>query len=551
MKSPRLGSVGDRGVNAAGMTLGGLLGGLDKPLVELQVAPRGTDIQVRAHTLAEADDLDLPLSAQERDADIIMLVGARGNAATVQLPRFSGAAIRALFVKLDGAAPELAEACAVRGIALVSVHPEARWEHVHGVVGQLLRDGADRTRRQTEGEHAFGAQHDLFGVAMSIASLTCGMVTIDDAHSRLLAFSPLDEFADELRRLSILGRGTPPGHFEALVAEGVFERLRAGELLDMIPTGGSRRRLAVGIHAGPAETGEYLGTIWVQEGGRPFAPEAKDVLRAATRFVARLIGQTRLIASAEEASLQRLLSDADASGDTTRAICRELGLDPSKDCIVVGFDFPGLTGDDWRRSSQAAGILALQATAFNDAARVTSLGGRLYAVFLGISSQDRVVRWARRAVDSMGRPFQLSVRAAVAAPVRGLSGVPGSRDEVDRILDASGSTAGEVVTLKETITDVLLRSITVLLQDERTQRDPRLHALLAYDGSHNAELVSSVYAYLVCFGDVRHAAGQLHIHPNTLRYRLRRAAELSGLDLADADTRCLLQLQLRALVAKS
>src|ERR1700733_12015000 len=110
MKSPRLGGVADRGVNATGMTLGGLLRGLDKPLVGLQVAPHGRDIQVRAHALAEADDLDLPLSAQERDADIIMLVGARGNTATVQLPRFSGAAIRALFVKLDGAAPELTEA---------------------------------------------------------------------------------------------------------------------------------------------------------------------------------------------------------------------------------------------------------------------------------------------------------------------------------------------------------------------------------------------------------------------------------------------------------
>ena len=43
------------------------------------------------------------------------------------------------------------------------------------------------------------------------------------------------------------------------------------------------------------------------------------------------------------------------------------------------------------------------------------------------------------------------------------------------------------------------------------------------------------------------AAAALHIHPNTLRYRLERAADLAGLDLRDADTRFKLQLAARLL----
>jgi DNA-binding PucR family transcriptional regulator len=57
--------------------------------------------------------------------------------------------------------------------------------------------------------------------------------------------------------------------------------------------------------------------------------------------------------------------------------------------------------------------------------------------------------------------------------------------------------------------------------------------------------VPSVRAYLDAFGDVRTAAGELHVHPNTLRYRLRRARELTGLDLGDQSTRLVVALALR------
>lgn len=52
-------------------------------------------------------------------------------------------------------------------------------------------------------------------------------------------------------------------------------------------------------------------------------------------------------------------------------------------------------------------------------------------------------------------------------------------------------------------------------------------------------------AYLDAFGDARAAARELSIHPNTVRYRVRRATEVSGLDLGDPAQRLLTELQLR------
>ncbi|MFI0469132.1 PucR family transcriptional regulator [Saccharopolyspora sp. 5N102] len=57
--------------------------------------------------------------------------------------------------------------------------------------------------------------------------------------------------------------------------------------------------------------------------------------------------------------------------------------------------------------------------------------------------------------------------------------------------------------------------------------------MAAYDVDHNSQLVDTLSAYLDAFGDVAKTAQAMHVHPNTLRYRLRRITEVSGLDLSN------------------
>jgi DNA-binding PucR family transcriptional regulator len=72
--------------------------------------------------------------------------------------------------------------------------------------------------------------------------------------------------------------------------------------------------------------------------------------------------------------------------------------------------------------------------------------------------------------------------------------------------------------------------------------------LLAENGSaRDLALVSTLRAYLDYFGDVSLAAGGLQVHPNTFRYRLRRATDVLGIDLDDPTERLMLALQLRLL----
>ena len=51
-------------------------------------------------------------------------------------------------------------------------------------------------------------------------------------------------------------------------------------------------------------------------------------------------------------------------------------------------------------------------------------------------------------------------------------------------------------------------------------------------------------AWLDAMGDVRAAAERLTVHPNTLRYRVRRAVAVGGLVLDDPRARLVHHLQL-------
>lgn len=72
-----------------------------------------------------------------------------------------------------------------------------------------------------------------------------------------------------------------------------------------------------------------------------------------------------------------------------------------------------------------------------------------------------------------------------------------------------------------------------------------LGRLISHDDNKNAELVETLEAFFACHGNLSQTANRLHIHRNTLTYRLERIAAITQLDLDDADARFSLQLALK------
>ena len=521
----------------AGVGLGQLLLALDATMVTLVEAPRGLDLPVASAALIDADDVRLGLAASAGAADVFLLLGIGAHDAvawlTQQLTLRTPAAI---FLKEPS--EEVVTRAFAAGTAVVAVEPRARWERLYRLVDHVFEHHGDRA------DPLYDSSTDLFGLAQSIADRSHGMVSIEDAQSHVLAYSASNEEADELRRLSILGRAGPPEHLAWIGRAGIFDALRAtGDVVrvDARPELGLRPRRAVGIQLPPSDRRRgpaFAGTIWLQEGSRPLAEDADDVLRGAAVLAARIMSRLAATPSTHTVRAQELLGLRDREVDVAAA-ARELGIVTDGRVAVIGFDGSG------GLPNRLVDVLALSASAFRPDAQVVADESRVYVLFPHTGKASSVTSWIRGTIAALRAELGIELRAVIATPPTGLDGVAAARGEVDRVLDTAERHPGaidQVTSLAESRTTVLLDEIVTMIGADERLIDPRVLELRAKDPT----LAETLRAYLDSFGDVAAAASWLHVHPNTVRYRVRRIEAALGTSLADPEVRLVLSLSLRA-----
>ena len=520
----------------AGVGLGQLLLALDTTVVSLVEAPRGLDLPVASAALIDADDVRLGLGRGADSADVFFLLGVADSEAQRWLA--TGPADRAaVAVFAKNPSDAMVERAVAAGTAVVAVEPQARWERLYRLVNHVLEHHGPADPRYDSGT-------DLFGLAQSLADRIHGMVSIEDEQSHVLAYSASNDEADELRRLSILGRAGPPEHLKWIDQWGIFTALRAsGEVVGVAerPELGLRPRLAVGIHH-PAPDARrapaFAGTIWVQQGSRPFADDAEEVLRGAAVLAARIMSRLAARPSTHALRAQELLGLTDGGSVDVDAIARELGIAADGNAALIGFCTPD-------HHARLADVLALNANAFRADAQVASRGSRVYVLLAHTAKPSSLASWIRGTIGALRSELGLQLRAVIAAPVTGLASLPAVRAEVDRVLDSAErhpDSFGQVTSLAEARSTVLLDEIVTMVAADGRLVDPRVRELQARDPA----LVATLRAYLDSFGDVAAAAQQLHVHPNTVRYRVRGIEKLLATSLANPDVRLLLSLGLRA-----
>jgi PucR C-terminal helix-turn-helix domain len=81
--------------------------------------------------------------------------------------------------------------------------------------------------------------------------------------------------------------------------------------------------------------------------------------------------------------------------------------------------------------------------------------------------------------------------------------------------------------------------------------DDVLRAVIDYDHEHGAELLTTIRTWLEHDRQTYKAAASLHIHPNTLLYRVRRFEQITGRSLASTEALAEIWLALRAAATMS
>ncbi|GID28681.1 PucR family transcriptional regulator [Paractinoplanes brasiliensis] len=478
---------------------------------------------------------------------------------------------------------ELRLAAEESGVALLALTRGASWAQLAALLRSMLSQGDVGD----VGPEMLGGlpSGDLFALANAVAALVDAPVTIEDPDSRVLAFSGRQEEADESRVETILGRQVPERFARILSRAGVLRDLhRSADPVFVAPPPTapgefSVPRVAVAVRAGD----EFLGSIWAAV-HEPLTPDRSRAFSDAAKLVALHMLRLRAGADVERRLRTELVGTALEGGTGAREALARLGL-ADQPLIVLALAPAAPDGAEDRSGPAAArqrlaDALAMHLSAVHAGSAVALLGDVTYGL-LPVTTSERAARVATEFLDRVGDrvPALIGVSPPVASAATPLTSRPAT-SPAGTSSPRAGSTAssgafsaprtGSVTSLAEArasadralrvlrsgcglrvaqLSDVYTRAMVLELRDVLAARGDTptgpLARLIAYDAEHNANLVETLAAWLDAFGDAVAAAAALHVHPNTFRYRLRRLAEVGGLDLTDPDARFGAMLQLR------
>ena len=534
-------------------TLGWLVAQLGPRVARLECAPAGLDVVVREPVI-----YDVLVQPATEPGDIVLAIGLSADGADA-LDLFRWAAGRevgaAVFKLGDSVPPRLSAAAEEAGVALVAIPPETAWDQLYALVRRVMATSAD----MPTGEDA-APVGDVFALANAIAAMVGGAVVINDPQLQVIAYSSLDDPIDTTRQQSILGRRPPDDVVRKLREEGTFSQLlHSPEAIRMPEWTGDRPRIGIAIRAGK----EVLGFIFVAEGKAPLGDGAQQTLLEASRIAALHLLRLRSSKDLDRRLRSDLLRGVLEGRGSIDLLASRLGLKTTGAFTIVGFEFDITDSDNddeiedpdevSLRQSRVRDLVLLQSEAFRRRASTVSVGRTIYVLLPGSEPlpATRLLELAEDVMEHAQRAFRLQLSAGIGSTVNHLGQVAQSRhdaDQVLRLLRIESALAGRRVA---TIDQVRAHAFLLELQETPALRPHLQHgkvaALVRYDAENGTAYIETLRAYLDALGDVVIASKHVHVHRNTLRYRLRRLCELVDLDVTDPTDRLVAELHLRLL----
>lgn len=230
-----------------------------------------------------------------------------------------------------------------------------------------------------------------------------------------------------------------------------------------------------------------------------------------------------------------ILLDGDPDGSTVATRLRVAGLDPDATLLAAVAD-----GDE------AAAVLAEAVEPVAGHYAWARYGGGAAVVAQLTGEATGVPRDAVAVLAPALAAAGMRVTVGVSDPVTSVDGLAGAWAEARQ--------AREIAALDPAAVSLAgserLASYVLLLADVSTEvrhafRSRVLDPLLTYDERHTSDLVHTLEAFLDAGGSWSQCAAELHVHVNTLRYRIDRIERLTGRDLRRLTDQVDLYLALR------
>jgi hypothetical protein len=415
--------------------------------------------------------------------------------------------------------PELVAECRRRGVPLLEVDVELPFSLIIDRVGLALaaeRVGTSTSRRLVSAMAGGAGVGELLRLGVAELDAACWVVS---TLGRLVAG---DEPLDAQRRARLVS--------EFLLGNGRVRTVRsAGAELTLFP---------VDDPSGPELTRWFLVVAGAVSSGEATVAELASVVGVAR---ARERESRHVAAHAVDTLLELVLSGSARSAEIV-STATAAGLEAGAELRVLAASAPGFT------VAQAGAVLEEVVALLCPAGLVGSVGEDAYALLPWPASgggelADRIGVALRTVEPGLGdRRIVVGISSATV-----LRELPGAIQEAGHARQMAARRGGRthVVAGEEIAAHQLL--LAVLPGELRGALRRRvLGPVLDYDAEHGGSLLTTLAVFLDCAGSWAKAAATLHVHVNTLRYRIGRIEELADVDLDDFGQRVDVYLALHA-----
>ncbi|NEU31996.1 PucR family transcriptional regulator [bacterium LRH843] len=386
-------------------------------------------------------------------------------------------------------------------------------------------------------------------------------VTLEDAHHQLIAYSRHDNQTDSARIETIIRRRVPEKVIYRLWKDGVIPKLLKSKeplFIEKRTEIGLGARVAISIWRGE----EVLGFIWVMEVNRRLNPDSLELLKkAATVAQSLLLNHQRKRNCLQEDSQElfwKLLTGHKLN--ERKIIDAAMNL---KISLPVRF-----TVAVFRFKDQVSEALEHKVSYF------LKTSEKVYVPFYTIEGKDIIIlagcadTYSERLENTHSqrlkvyKDFILMFRKNISEHLgirhidAGLGGiyssycnVAKSYQEAKAVIEVHIKFAGDTEDILE-YQELGIYQFLDTLFVKRSQDgldNIVIKKLTEYDQENNTQLIETLKTYLDKNENTHRTAAKLHIHVNTLSYRLKRITDITGIDLSKPNQKFMIYLDLKLL----
>lgn len=392
---------------------------------------------------------------------------------------------------------------------------------------------------------------DIDELADVIGELLQNPITIEDADHKLIAYSSHGESTDQARWSTIMGRRVPEKVLTRLWKDGVFQALLTQDDPVHVPAKdeiGLGKRVAIAIR----RSSDVLGYIWAQEVNRPITEGDDEILRQAARAAVSRLMQRQGKRKAEEQRRKEFLWELLLGNHNSEVAIRQkadsLQMQLPASYLICVVEATGAA-----RLDQYLYPLMMRDKLYwvVDGSQIILLIG-LTEASAKKDQSEVLIRKVRQFLSDSLEKLEAHVSEGQVTAGYGLS-YTAYTDIVKSYREALHAVKVKKLFPRETDSIHGYHELGIyryLLQvkqweEEQGYRNERIEQLKLYDKDNQTAMLETLETFLDAAGKVNVTAQRLHVHINTLSYRLRRIEEIIRVDLENMNQRAALYLELK------